>query len=67
MVEFSGNIYFLLDMIIFSVTQGLFHPSINIDVISLFLKKDKDPTSCSSYQTHSLIGTDVKLMLKMLK
>uniref|UniRef100_A0A8C1LC25 Reverse transcriptase domain-containing protein n=1 Tax=Cyprinus carpio TaxID=7962 RepID=A0A8C1LC25_CYPCA len=56
----------MLDMINFSVSQGSFHPSINIAVISLLLKKDKDPTSCSSYRPLSLIGTDVKLYAKVL-
>ncbi len=56
----------MLDMTHFSVTQGSFHPSINIAVISLLLKKDKGPTSCSSYRPLSLIGTDVKLYAKVL-
>ncbi len=56
----------MLDMIHFSVTQGSFHPSINIAVISLLLKKDKDPISCSSYRPLSLIGTGVKLYAKVL-
>ncbi len=56
----------MLDMIHLSVTQGSFHPSINIAVISLLLKKDKDPISSSSYRPLSLIGTDVKLYAKVL-
>ncbi len=56
----------MLDMIHFSVTQGSFHPSINIAVISFLLKKDKDLTSCSSYRPLSLIGTGVKLYAKVL-
>ncbi len=42
--------HLMLDMIHVSVTQGSFHPSVNIAVISLLLKKDKDPTSCCSYR-----------------
>ncbi len=56
----------MLDMIHFSVTQGSIHPSIDIAVISLLLKTDKDPTSCSSYRPLSLIGIDVKLYAKVL-
>ncbi len=38
----------------------------NMAIISLLLKKDKDSTLCSSYCPLSLIGTDVKIYAKVL-
>ena len=56
----------LLDMINYSVGKGKFHQNVNMAIISLLLKKDKDPTSCSNYRPVSLINTDIKVFAKVL-
>ena len=40
---------FLLDMVNFSIEKGEFSRDVNTSFISLLLKRDKDPTECSSY------------------
>ena len=35
-------------------------------VISLLLKKDKNPLDCSSYRPVSLLNTDAKILAKIL-
>lgn len=40
---------FLLDMIVFSIEKGRFPRDVNTALISLLLKKDKDPKDRSSY------------------
>ena len=57
---------YLLDMINYAISTGCFHRDVNIALISLLLKKGKDPASCSSYRPLSLIGSDVKLYAKIL-
>lgn len=44
-----------LDMINFSITRGGFSRDVNIAMISLLLKKDKNPTECNNYRPISLI------------
>lgn len=39
---------FLFDMIVFSIEKGRFSRDVNTALISLLLKKNKDPTDCSS-------------------
>lgn len=41
-------------------------PTLNQASISLILKKNKDPLSCSSYRPISLLSVDVKLLSKLL-
>ncbi|KAG1924766.1 hypothetical protein F2P79_025947, partial [Pimephales promelas] len=56
----------LLDSINFAIDTGCFHRDQNTALISLLLKKGKEPLCCSSYRPISLIGTDVKLYAKVL-
>ncbi len=56
----------MLDMMQYSIDQGSFPQNMNMAIISLLLKKDKDSTLCSSYRPLSLIGTDVKIPAKVL-
>lgn len=55
----------LLDVFNYSVQQGVLPPTLNQAVISLILKKDKDPKLCSSYRPISLLNNDVKLLAKV--
>lgn len=57
---------FLLDMILFSIRKGGFSRDVNTALISLLLKKDKDPTDCSSYRPLSLLNSDLKIFAKLL-
>lgn len=57
---------FLLDMINFSLEKGKFSRDVNTALISLLLKKDKDPTECSNYQPLSLLNSDIKIFVKLL-
>lgn len=57
---------FLLDMVNFSVEKGRFARDVNTALISLLLKKDKDPTDCSSYRPLSLLNADLKIFAKLL-
>lgn len=41
-------------------------PTMRQAIISLLLKKDKNPLSCSSYRPVSLLNTDVKILAKVL-
>ncbi len=51
----------MLDMMQYSIDQGSFPQNMNMAIIALLLKKDKDSTLYSSYRPLSLIGTDVNL------
>ena len=46
--------------------NGILPPSLRQATISLILKKDKDPLSCSNYRPLSLLNADVKLLAKVL-
>uniref|UniRef100_A0A3B1ICK8 Reverse transcriptase domain-containing protein n=1 Tax=Astyanax mexicanus TaxID=7994 RepID=A0A3B1ICK8_ASTMX len=56
----------MLEMFNYSLNEGEFHKDVNIALISLLLKKDKDPTFCSSYRPVSLINVDIKSFAKIL-
>jgi len=53
----------LLDMIMTSIDKGSFSRDVNIALISLLIKKDKD---CSSYRPLSLLNTDLTIFAKVL-
>lgn len=57
---------FFFDMINFSIEKGNFSRDVNTALISLLLKKDKDPTECSSYRPLSLLNSDLKIFAKLL-
>ena len=56
----------LLDVFNHSLEQGLLPPTLNQALISVILKKDKDPKLCSSYRPISLLNNDVKILAKVL-
>lgn len=65
--KFSTQIAPLLfDMYNESFQQGCLPASLNQASISLLLKKNKDPTLCSSYRPISLLNADVKILAKVL-
>lgn len=56
----------LFDMYKESFEHGFLPTSLNQASISLLLKKNKDPTLCSSYRPISLLNADVKILAKVL-
>uniref|UniRef100_A0A8C6NVZ4 Reverse transcriptase domain-containing protein n=1 Tax=Nothobranchius furzeri TaxID=105023 RepID=A0A8C6NVZ4_NOTFU len=56
----------MLNMIQFSISAGNFHRDVNTALISLLLKKGKDPMECSSYRPISLLNADIKIYAKAL-
>lgn len=56
----------LFDMIQAAVKRGSFSRDMNIAVISLLIKKDKDPNDCASYRPLSLLNADLKIYAKLL-
>lgn len=56
----------LLEMINIAISKGSFGRDVNMSLISLLLKKGKDPNECSNWRPLSLINTDVKLFSKVL-
>ena len=56
----------MLEMIITSISKGSLGRDVNMSLISLLLKKGKDPNQCSNWRPISLINTDVKLFSKIL-
>lgn len=62
--DFLGPL--LLSVIQYLIEQGRFPRDVNTALISLLLKKDKEPTDCSSYRPLSLLGADLKIYAKVL-
>lgn len=62
--EYLGPLMF--DMVQASLDAGSFSRDVNTAIISLLLKKDKDPQECSSYRPLSLLNTDIKIFAKLL-
>lgn len=56
----------LLNMFNESLKNGSLPLTLRQATISLILKKDKDPLSCSNYRPISLLCADVKILAKML-
>ena len=56
----------LLDMIMTSRDKGSFSRDVNIALISLLLKKDKDTVDCSNYRPLSLLNEDLKIYAKVM-
>lgn len=53
-------------MLVEAFEVGRLPPSLNQAIITLILKKDKDPTECKSYRPISLISVDCRLLSKIL-
>ena len=56
----------VFDSFNFSLDVGSFHRDQKIALISLLLKKGKDPAKCSSYRPLSILNADFKLFAKVL-
>lgn len=56
----------LLDMFNESYKTGTLPPSLRLAMITVILKPDKSPTSCSSFRPISLMGCDTKVLCKAL-
>ncbi len=52
----------MLNSFNFAIEHGVFHRDQKTSLISLLLKKGKDPLDCSSYRPISLIPCDVKIL-----
>ena len=65
--KFSDQLAPLLrEMFEDSLQEGVLPPTLTQASISLLLKKDKDPTYCSSYRPISLLNVDIKILAKVL-
>lgn len=52
-------------MITTSIEKGSFSRDVNTALISLLLKKDKDPSECANYRPLSLLNSDLKIYAKV--
>lgn len=59
-----GHLFFY--MIRTAVERGSFSRDVNIAVISLLFKKDKDCNDCANYRPLSLLNADLKIYAKLL-
>lgn len=57
----------LFYMIQAAIERGSFSRDVNIAVITLLLKKDKDPNDCSNYRPLSLLNADLKIYINCLR
>ncbi len=55
----------MLNSFNFAIEHGAFHRDQKTSLISLLLKKGKDPLDCSSYRPISLIPCDLKIYAKV--
>ncbi len=55
----------MLNSFNFAIEHGVFHRDQKTSLISLLLKKGKDPLDCSSYRPISLIPCDLKIYAKV--
>ncbi len=55
----------MLNSFNFAIEHGVFHRDQKSSLISLLLKKGKDPLDCSSYRPISLIPCDLKIYAKV--
>ncbi len=55
----------MLNSFNFAIEHGVFHKDQKTSLISLLLKKGKDPLDCSSYSPISLIPCDLKIYAKV--
>ncbi len=55
----------MLNSFNFAIEHGVFHRDQKTSLISLLLKKGKDPLDCSSYRPISLISCDLKIYAKV--
>ena len=56
----------MLEMFQQAVEKGAFSRDVNVAIISLLLKKSKDPTECANYRPISLLNSDLKIFAKVL-
>ncbi len=55
----------MLNSFNFAIEHGVFHRDQKTSLISLLLKKGKDPLDCSSYKLILLIPCDLKIYAKV--
>ncbi len=55
----------MLNSFNFAIEHGVFHRDQKTSLISLLLKKGKEPLDCSSYRPISLIPCDLKIYAKV--
>lgn len=53
-------------MIMTLIDKGSFSRDVNAALLSLSLKKDKDPVDCRGYTLLSLLNVDLKINVKVL-
>ena len=56
----------MLNMFRYAIEEGSFSRDVNVAIISLLLKKNKEPSDCASYRPLSLLNADLKIFAKVL-